>query len=249
MIKKIAKISLVLITGIFTASAAFAQTTTDTHCDATSYSSNSANINCTSISHDEVAEKAAAAEQARKDAEAQAQTIHSMSRSLGQLGQAIAARHEANIRQEQENDNAVIYVANCQKDPKLTAESNGVIMPCTVYIPKVREWCAKFKNKFNYCAGVRGVEKAAQGAPPEPSMSSLQPMTPPATPQVKPQSQQEPVSTQPGQNMIVSQPQPTNVTAVPEVSVAEAARQARIAKAIREAKEKAERDNPPPPQQ
>jgi hypothetical protein len=36
--------------------------------------------------------------------------------------------------------------------------------------------------------------------------------------------------------------------ATPEVSVAEAARQARIGKAVREAKEKAQRDNPPPPQ-
>lgn len=45
------------------------------------------------------------------------------------------------------------------------------------------------------------------------------------------------------------QPQPASAATTPEASVAEAARQARIAKAIREAKEKAERDNPPPPQQ
>jgi hypothetical protein len=49
-----------------------------------------------------------------------------------------------------------------------------------------------------------------------------------------------------------AQPQPATPDAAPaakpEVSVAEAARQARIAKAVREAKEKAERDNPPPPQ-
>jgi hypothetical protein len=43
-------------------------------------------------------------------------------------------------------------------------------------------------------------------------------------------------------------PEVKRVDALP-TSVAEAARQARIAKAIREAKEKAERDNPPPPQQ
>jgi hypothetical protein len=47
----------------------------------------------------------------------------------------------------------------------------------------------------------------------------------------------------------VAQPQTVNGTAAPEVSVAEAARQARITKVVREAKEKAERDNPPPPQQ
>jgi len=46
------------------------------------------------------------------------------------------------------------------------------------------------------------------------------------------------------------QPQTPNVAATPtsEVSVAEAARQARIAKAVQEAKDKAERDNPPPQQ-
>jgi hypothetical protein len=75
---------------------------------------------------------------------------------------------------------------------------------------------------------------------------AAQPATP-AQPQSETQPQQAQVTVQPIQNAIVSQP--ANSKAIPEVSVAEAARQARIAKAIREAKEKAERDNPPSPQQ
>jgi len=72
-------------------------------------------------------------------------------------------------------------------------------------------------------------------------------LAPQAQAQAKPQ--QVPVTIQPVQNAIVPQPQPVSATPTPDASVAEAARQARIAKAVREAKEKAERDNPPPPQQ
>jgi hypothetical protein len=76
-------------------------------------------------------------------------------------------------------------------------------------------------------------------------------LVPQAQTQIK--SQQAPVTSQPIQNAVVPQPQPqsqpVSTTPTPDVSIAEAARQARIAKAVREAKEKAERDNPPPPQQ
>ena len=52
------------------------------------------------------------------------------------------------------------------------------------------------------------------------------------------------------ENLPAAQPTPVGAVATPtpEVSVAEAARQARIAKAVREAIEKAEQDNPAPPQ-
>jgi hypothetical protein len=71
-----------------------------------------------------------------------------------------------------------------------------------------------------------------------------------AAPQIQ---SQRPASTQPVPTVSQSQPPTANADAetkpASEASVAEAARQARIAKAVREAKEKAERDNPPPPQQ
>ena len=71
-----------------------------------------------------------------------------------------------------------------------------------------------------------------------------------AVPQIQ---SQQPAGTQPVPTVSQSKPPTTDADAetkpASEASVAEAARQARIAKAVREAKEKAERDNPPPPQQ
>jgi len=51
-------------------------------------------------------------------------------------------------------------------------------------------------------------------------------------------------------NVTIQQPPTVNMAAAPgpEITVAEGTRQARIAKAVREAKEKAESDNPAPPQ-
>jgi hypothetical protein len=84
---------------------------------------------------------------------------------------------------------------------------------------------------------------------------AAQPGTQPVT-AAQPAPVLRPVTAGPPQPETQAQPQPQQApfvaqpaTTTPEISVAEAARQARIAKAIREAKEKAERDNPPPPQQ
>jgi hypothetical protein len=176
MVKKLAEVALILFATIFMASTAFAQTTTNTDCTARSNDGSRTDINCTSISQTapSAADNAAAIEQARKNRQEMGEDANKLGQSLGTLGQAIAARHEANIRQEQENDKAVNYVVNCQKDSKLSAESNGKILPCTDYIPKVREWCVKHKNKFNYCKALETVP----AAPPIPDSAKNEPRVP-----------------------------------------------------------------------
>jgi hypothetical protein len=96
------------------------------------------------------------------------------------------------------------------------------------------------------------VEKFDSLSSPSAIATTLAPGTePPQQAQTQVTPQQAPVTppAQPKQNAISQSPSQTaKGPSTPEVSVAEAARQARIAKAVREAKEKAERDNPPPQQ-
>jgi hypothetical protein len=151
-----------------------------------------------------------------------------------------------------EEERITINVVYCQQNPNgVVTTGNGEKQGCADEIAHVTAICTVREWKGKPCEALSGKKADAIASP--------------AAPQVQPQ--QAPVTTQPVQNEVVSQTQPqvkvqkgtvpqpqqqpVNVTATPapEVNVAEAARQARIAKAVREAKEKAERDNPAPPQQ
>ncbi len=141
-----------------------------------------------------------------------------------------------------EEERITVNVVYCQQNPNgIVTTGNGEKQGCSdeiahvTAICTVREWKGKpcealSANKANAVASAALPQAQAQSAP----------IT---TPQAA-------VATQPVQSVNVPQPAASVATTpTSEVSVAEAARQARIAKAVQEAKEKAERDNPPPPQQ
>ncbi len=287
MIKKIAKVALVLVTMIFTASTAIAQTTTNTNCTATSTGGSSTNVDCTSTSSTAptAADNAAAMEQARKNGEEAGKALATPFVALGQ----VMARKRA-IQQQEKND--LVAVVYCRQNPSGSwAFSGKAPMPCATLEKNVVAYCT-VNAKTPICKDVAKLGPApvsAQAAVAAPVASPAPQVQPPPDQEkldaiycrmhtadeinmtsertqavckavaaesasspaalTQPQPQQAPVTTQPVQNTVVPQQQANEaVASAAEVSVAEAARRARIAKAIREAKEKAERDNPPPQQ-
>jgi hypothetical protein len=153
-----------------------------------------------------------------------------------------------------DEERVTVNVVYCQQNPNGTVTTgNGEKQGCTDELSRVTAMCTVREWKGKPCEALSSNKATA--------------IVSTAAPQVQPQSQQAPitnqsaqnaasqaqpqraaVATQPVQNVNVPQAPTADVAATPapEVSVAEAARQARIAKAVREAKEKAERDNPPP---
>jgi hypothetical protein len=136
-----------------------------------------------------------------------------------------------------DEERVTVNVVYCQQNPNGTVTTgNGEKQGCTDELARVTAMCTVREWKGKPCEALSSNKATA-------IVSTV-------APQAQPQSQQAAVATQPVQNVNVPQAPTADVAATPapEVSVAEAARQARIAKAVREAKEKAERDNPPPQQ-
>jgi hypothetical protein len=171
-----------------------------------------------------------------------------------------------------EEERVTINVVYCQQNPNgVVTTGKGEKQGCSDEIAHVTALCTvrEWKGKPCEALSANKTTAIASTAPPQ-----VQPAQNVVASESQPQVQQVPLNTQPAQNVVPSQaqtlvqtqPEQSTVTAqplpsataqpsadvaatpAPEASVAEAARQARIAKAVREAKEKAERDNPPPPQ-
>jgi hypothetical protein len=148
-------------------------------------------------------------------------------------------RVTVNVVYCQQNTNGTVTTGNGEKRG-CTDELAHVTATCTV-----REWKGKFCEALSSNKATAIVSTAAPQVQPQQA-----PIPNQSAQNAASQPQQAAVATQPVQNANVPQAPTADVAATPapEVSVAEAARQARIAKAVREAKEKAERDNPPPQQ-
>ena len=285
MIKKIAKVALILTFIIFTASAVSAQTQTDTNCNTSPDYGAGRTTNCTSTTTP-TGPTAAQVEQQKQ--------LNQSAANFGAALGALAARKRAQHQQEKSDLTAVVF---CRQNPNGNwTFPNKAPMPCATFEKNVIAYCT-VNAKTPICKDVAKLgpapvsAQAAVAAPiaaaapqvqPQPpadqekldtiycrmhtadeiSMTSertqavckaiaAQPGTQPVT-AAQPAPVSRPVTapppqpeTQPQQAPSVAQP----ATTAPEISVAEAARQAKIAKAIKEAREKAERDNPPPPQQ
>jgi len=274
MIKKIAKVALILTFIIFTASAVSAQTQTDTNCTTSPDYGVGRTTNCTSTSTP-TGPTAAQVEQ-------QKQLNQNMSQLGGAIGMAIARKRAANDREKSDiagvmfcrlhpvngtwkfdgknpqpcsavEDNVLVYCATnrkkqfCKDYAKLaptpanavTASAPVVTAQPTQRQPLSADEQARLDE--TYCRMHSAEEIAATSERTQAACKAL--ATPVVVPVVQPAVQQP--AAQPAPE---AQPQPQRIDELP-TSVAEAARQARIAKAVREAKEKAERDNPAPPQQ
>jgi hypothetical protein len=156
-----------------------------------------------------------------------------------------------------EEERITINVVYCQQNPNgIVTTGSGEKQSCSDEIAHVTAICTVREWKGKPCEALSGNRATAvastaptqiqQPASTQPVQNVVAAQTP-----VQAQPQQATVAPQPAAATKTPQQQTADViaTPAPEVSVAEAARQARIAKAVREAKEKAERDNPPPPQQ
>jgi hypothetical protein len=136
-----------------------------------------------------------------------------------------------------------INVVYCQLNPNGTVTAgNGEKQGCADEIAHVTAICTVQGWKGKPCEAISNnkataVQAAAPQVQQEPQVNSqAQPQVTAVTTQVAKVSDTPRL------------PSTDAIQASPEVSVAEAARQARLAKAVREAKEKAEQDNPAPPQ-
>ena len=239
MIKKIAKVALVLVAVIFTTSVATAQTQTDTTCTTSPDYGVGRTTNCTSTSTAPTPPPPPIVDP--EDA-----------RKLGGALGALVARK----RQEHADEKSIlVQTVYCRANPtaSFTWWGSDKIATCQFLERYTQSYCV-VHGKEKLCKDIAKLGPAPAVAAAAPPVQKTQPAEQP-TPQQQPvttaQPQQAPVTAPPVQKVTVPQSQTANVTATPtpDVSVAEAARQARIAKAVREAKEKAERDNPPPPQQ
>jgi hypothetical protein len=186
---------------------------------------------------------------------AQVEQQRELNENASKLGAGLGAIVYQKRMQHAQEKSDLTAVVFCRQNPSGTwTFPNKPPMSCVVLAKNVVAYCT-VNAKKPLCKDVSKL-----GPPPAPVASATIPHIQKAQPAEQPvavaQTQREaatqpaPDPTQPVQN-VVRQPETVNVTANPvaEVSVAEAARQARIAKAVREAKEKAEQDNPPPPQQ
>jgi hypothetical protein len=151
-----------------------------------------------------------------------------------------------------DEERVTVNVVYCQQNPNGTVTTgNGEKRGCTDELAHVTATCTVREWKGKFCEALSSNKATAIVSTATPQVQPQQAPIPNQSAQnAASQPQQAAVATQPVQNANVPQAPTADVAATPapEVSVAEAARQARIAKAVREAKEKAERDNPPPQQ-
>jgi hypothetical protein len=151
-----------------------------------------------------------------------------------------------------DEERVTVNVVYCQQNPNGTVTTgNGEKRGCTDELAHVTATCTVREWKGKFCEALSSNKATAIVSTAAPQVQPQQAPIPNQSAQnAASQPQQAAVATQPVQNANVPQAPTADVAATPapEVSVAEAARQARIAKAVREAKEKAERDNPPPQQ-
>ncbi len=145
-----------------------------------------------------------------------------------------------------------VNIVYCQQNPNGTVTTgNGEKKGCSDELAYMTAFCTVHEWKGKPCEALSNKKGDAIASTAAPQAQPQQAPIPNQSAQnAASQPQQAAVATQPVQNANVPQTPTADVAATPapEVSVAEAARQARIAKAVREAKEKAERDNPPPQQ-
>jgi hypothetical protein len=251
MPREIAKMALVLIGIIFTASTAFAQTT-NTNCTATSAGGSSTDVNCTSTTTPTGPTPA--------QVEQQKELNENMSKIGASLG-AIVAQKRARHAQEKNDLVAVVY---CRQNPTGSWTFSGKApMPCPIVEKNLVAYCT-VNSKTALCKDV--AKLPAPASAPVVAVHEVQP---------QPVPQQAPAMAQPVQNVVASQPQPqqtsattptaqnvvsqpqpqtqmvsvTVTPALPEVSVAEAARRNKAAKEAQQAKENPKPEGQPQPQQ